>query len=88
MILLLFTLLFWVWAFFLKKPPRMGSESLHVKVSVGDELRRFAVERNVTYEELMVRLGTLSGPLVEGSVVSYVDDKGDMVNVTSTLELQ
>eukprot|EP00189_Rhodosorus_marinus_P010921 CAMPEP_0184737348 /NCGR_PEP_ID=MMETSP0315-20130426/149_1 /TAXON_ID=101924 /ORGANISM="Rhodosorus marinus, Strain UTEX LB 2760" /LENGTH=512 /DNA_ID=CAMNT_0027204505 /DNA_START=101 /DNA_END=1640 /DNA_ORIENTATION=- len=66
----------------------MGSESVHVKVSVGDELRRFAVERNVTYEELMVRLGTLLGPLGERPVVSYVDDEGDMVNVTSTLELQ
>ncbi|KAJ8900963.1 hypothetical protein NDN08_000260 [Rhodosorus marinus] len=65
----------------------MGSENIHVKVSVGDEMRRFAVWRDVTYEELMMRLGNLLGYVGEGSVVSYVDDEGDMVNVTSTLEL-
>uniref|UniRef100_A0A7S3AAX0 PB1 domain-containing protein n=1 Tax=Rhodosorus marinus TaxID=101924 RepID=A0A7S3AAX0_9RHOD len=66
----------------------MGSENVHVKVSVADEMRRFSVGKNVTYEELMSRLGALLGDVGAGSIVSYEDDEGDMVNVTSTLELQ
>jgi len=64
------------------------TSSKMIKVNFGDDIRRFSVPFNTTFNDFTKTLEYLYGVLNTTHMLKYVDDEMDLISITTTKELE
>eukprot|EP01126_Amoeba_proteus_P047491 TRINITY_DN5419_c0_g2_i1.p1 TRINITY_DN5419_c0_g2~~TRINITY_DN5419_c0_g2_i1.p1 ORF type:complete len:250 (-),score=27.75 TRINITY_DN5419_c0_g2_i1:284-1033(-) len=59
-----------------------------IKSSLGDDLRRFSFSPSSSFQELVTTLESLYNTSITEKAIHYIDDEGDRIRITCTIELQ
>ena len=71
------------------KPSTMSSDTVSIKFVLGEEVRRIGVPRNASWSEFDSLLKSVFGDAAKSfSLLQYRDAEGDLVSVTSEVELR